>query len=142
MKVVSSYNRNKVIHLLYFIIPHIIVPSSAPVNAVVSAISSTEIMVTWNPVSPIDQNGIITKYEVMYQPLETFRGSIETQTVNVTQSEMSMTLVGLQEFINYSVSIRAYTSVGAGPYSRERRVLTSEDGEYHYVVEKVYNFMV
>ena len=85
---------------------------------------------SWGPVPFIDQNGIITEYEVMYQPLETFNGSIETQRVNVTLPEMSVTLMELQEFVSYSISIRAYTSVGAGPYSSGVFIMTNESGEH------------
>ena len=78
-------------------------------------------------VPPIDQNGIITMYEVMYQPLETFNGNISTQTINVSGTEMSVFQIELQEFVNYTISVRAYTSVGAGPYSDEVTVLTLQD---------------
>ena len=90
-------------------------------------VSSTSIYVTWDIVPPIDQNGIITMYEVMYQPLETFNGNISTNTINLTN--MSVLLTDLQEFVNYTISVRAYTSVGAGPYSDEVTVLTLEDGK-------------
>ena len=75
----------------------------------------------------MNQNGIITMYEVMYQPLETFNGNIATKTINLTN--MSVLLADLQEFVNYTISVRAYTSVGAGPYSDEVTVLTLEDGK-------------
>ncbi len=91
-----------------------------------SASSSTTIEVTWDIVPPIDQNGIITMYEVLYQPLETFDGAITAETMNVT--ELRADLTGLEEFVNYTISIRAYTSVGAGNYSSEITVLTLEDG--------------
>ena len=96
-------------------------------------VSSTIINVTWDIVPPIDQNGIITMYEVMYQPLETFNGIISTQTMNVSGTEMSVFLIELQEFVNYNISVRAYTSVGAGPYSDEVTVLTLQDGKCNII---------
>ena len=89
-----------------------------------TVVSSTEIMVTWDMVPPIDQNGVITMYQVLYQPLETFGGAIGPETVNVTK--LMATLTGLQEYVNYTISVRAYTSVGAGPYSNDTTVLTLE----------------
>ena len=91
-------------------------------------VSSTSIMVTWDLVSAIDQNGIITMYEVQYEPLETFGGQIQTQTVNVAAPMMSVTLTSLQEFVNYNISVRAFTSVGEGPYSPGVAEMTPEDG--------------
>ena len=39
-------------------------------------------------VPPIDQNGIITMYEVLYEPLETFSDAIGPLTMNVSSSEI------------------------------------------------------
>ncbi len=88
--------------------------------------SSTEILVNWTDVLEIDQNGIITEYEVMYEPLMTFGGQLSTSTVNTTN--FFTTLGGLEEFVNYSISVRAYTSVGPGPYSAGIAGMTLEDG--------------
>ncbi len=66
-------------------------------------------------------------YEVLYQPLETFDGTIKTQIMNVT--ERSANLTDLKEFVNYNISVRAYTSEGVGPYSEEVTVMTPEDGK-------------
>ena len=66
----------------------------------------------------------------MYIPLKTFGGVIGVNTENVSGNLLSVVLKGLQEYVNYNISIRAYTSVGAGPYSGTVRVLTNEDGEF------------
>ena len=79
--------------------------------------SPTLIEVTWNEVPAIDQNGIITVYEVMYTPLNTFGGQISANTTNVSGSKSMVTLSYLQEFVNYSISVRAYTTAGQGPES-------------------------
>ncbi len=90
--------------------------------------SSTTIIVTWDIVPPVDQNGIITMYEVLYEPLKTFGGAIQTQTRNVSGTETSVVLMDLEEFVNYSISVRAYTSVGEGPFSDEVTEKTDTDG--------------
>ena len=92
-----------------------------------TAHSPTTIAVMWDEIVPIDQNGVITMYEVMYTPLEDFDGSIMTRTTNVT--ELSLLLTDLEEYVNNTISVRAYTSVGAGPYSDPVIVLTNEDGK-------------
>ena len=96
-----------------------------------TATSPRSISVAWGIVSEIDQNGIITMYMVLYQPLETFGGAIMTQTLNV--SEMSANLTNVEEFVNYTISVRAYTSVGAGNYSEELTIMTSEDSKYKLI---------
>ena len=90
------------------------------------ATSPTDILVTWIEVDPIDQNGVITMYEVMYIPQQEFGGAIGVLTVN--EMGMSITLVNLQEDMEYSISVRAYTTVGAGPYSGPVIERTDEDG--------------
>ena len=82
------------------------------------AVSSTEIRVCWDQVPPINQNGEITTYEIQYVPLETFEGQISTNTVNTFNGSVLMT--GLEEYVEYNISVRAYTSEGPGPYSFER----------------------
>ena len=96
-----------------------------PQNVQATAVSSTEIMVTWYEVPGLDQNGIIIDYEVQIEPLD-FPADIMTNLVTTTN--LSILVTGLEEYINYSIAVRAYTSVGPGPYSDPVTVRTSEDG--------------
>ena len=82
-----------------------------------TANSSTTIAVMWDEVVPIDQNGVITMYEVMYTPLEDFVGAIGSNTTIWSESKRSVVLIGLQEYVNYSISVRAFTTVGPSNYS-------------------------
>ena len=68
-------------------------------------------------------------YEVLYEPLETFSDAIGPLTMNVSSSAMTAVLTGLQEFVDYNISVRAYTSAGEGPYSTEITEMTAEDGK-------------
>ena len=80
--------------------------------------SSTEIVVLWEEVPAINQNGEINTYEILFVPLETFGGQITSNTVNVSNgSVLMMVLHGLEEYVEYNISVRAYTSAGPGPYS-------------------------
>ena len=91
-----------------------------------NAVSSTVIMVTWGEVLPIDQNGIITIYEVRYEPLQ-FMESLNTLVTNTT--DMIVNLTNLQEYVEYNISVRAYTAIGFGPFSTEITERTFEDGK-------------
>jgi hypothetical protein len=108
-----------------------LVPASPPDDVTVTAVSSTSINVAWDIVPPIDQNGVITMYEVLYEPLETFNGSITSNTTTVDGAERSVVLVDLEEDVNFTISVRAFTSVGEGPYSAGIMEMTNEDGEKH-----------
>ncbi len=79
-----------------------------------TVLSSTEIQVNWTEVAEIDQNGVITEYEVMYEPLMTF-GVLNTTTIRTIN--LFTVLFGLEKYVEYNISVRAYTRVGPGPYS-------------------------
>ena len=74
-------------------------------------------MVTWDQVPPINQNGIITVYEVNYVPLETFDRKLSPVFVNTTTGTvLEIILEGLQEYVEYDITVRAYTT-GPGPFN-------------------------
>ena len=105
-------------------------PASPPANVVAMANSSTSIHLSWNEVPPIDQNGVIMAYEITYTPLENFTGVIGINSTNVSGSDLSVSLIGLQEYVNYSIQVRAYTSEGPGPYSNPMIQLILEDSRF------------
>ena len=104
------------------------VPAIAPINVQSEVLSSTSINVTWEEIPPIKRNGIITSYEVLYEPLDTFDGAIGPAIVNTTN--LYYVLVGLEEYVDYNISVRAYTRAGFGPYSQEITNQTFQDSEY------------
>ena len=79
------------------------------------SMSSTTINVFWEEIPPRNRNGLIVMYEIIYEPLETFGQLLMTDTRNTTN--LSIVLDGLHPFVNYSISVRAYTSMGNGPSS-------------------------
>ena len=101
-------------------------PSSFPQGVTTITISSTEILVSWYDVPTIDQNGVIILYEVQYEPLVTFGGELVTMTMNTSNS--SIVLERLQEYVEYNITVRAYTSVSPGPFSPGVDNRTFEDG--------------
>ena len=101
------------------------VPATPPQNVQATAISSTEIMVTWGEIPGLDQNGIITDYEVQIEPLQ-FPADISVDLLTTTS--LSIVVIGLQEYVFYNINVRAYTSVGPGPYSDPVTERTFEDG--------------
>ena len=108
------------------------VPASPPDSVTAVNISSTAIQVSWNPVSAIDQNGVITQYEVEYNQT-TFSEVSLYNTTTVNSTTLMVDLTGLEEYVVYSIQVRAYTSVGAGPYSHVVMETTQEDGLFYLV---------
>ena len=115
-------------------------PSAPPQNVTATAVSSTEIVVLWEEVPAIDENGVITMYEIQFVPLETFNGQITSDTVNTSNgSILMMVLTGLEEYVEYNISVRAYTSAGPGPYSVGVVERTPTAGREIYVVLIVFH---
>ena len=97
-------------------------PASPPENVQTDVLSSTEIRVSWTEVPEIDRNGIITMYEVIYESLMTFGATVST-------TNLTIIVGGLEEDVEYNISVRAYTSVGPSPYSEEITNRTLEDSK-------------
>ena len=91
---------------------------------------STEIEVSWEDAPAIDENNNV--YKVEYLPLQTFEGQITTNYINTTH--FNTTLTGLQEYVEYNISVRAYSSVGSGPYSDPVTVKTLEDSKRFNII--------
>lgn len=108
---------------------HTAVPDRGPSNVGSEVISSTAIAVSWEEVPAINQNGIITVYEVLYEPLETFDGTLTPSTMNTT--DFDIVISNLAPYVSYNISVRAYTVVGAGPYSEPITNRTLEEGTPH-----------
>ena len=114
--------------LRHYLLPYSFpAPSGYPQNVEPTTISSTEILVSWDEIPAIDQNGIIILYEVQYDPLMTFGGQLMTMAMNT--SNTSIVLGRLQEYVEYNISVRAYTSVGPGPFSPTVDNRIFEDGK-------------
>ena len=94
-------------------------------------ISSTAIRVSWDPAPPIDQNGVIAQYEVEYNQTTFSEVSLYNGTI-VSSTTLMVDLTGLDEDVEYTIRVRAYTSVGAGPYSVLVTVTTNEDCKNYY----------
>ena len=73
----------------------------------------------------MDQNGIITVYEVRVDPTQ-FQ---DVSYINVSGSELVLVVDGLEEFVEYNFTIRAYTIAGPGPFSVITTSTTDQAGE-------------
>ena len=75
----------------------------------------------------IDQNGIITHYEVRIEPAQFQSVKYE----NVSGSELVVVVDELEEFVKYNFTVRAYTIAGPGPLSVITTSTTDQAGEWN-----------
>ena len=79
----------------------------------------------WEEVPEIGQNGIITFYEVQVDPAQ-FQ---DVSYINVSGLERVLVIGGLEEYVQYNFTIRAYTIVGPGPFSIITTNTTNQAGK-------------
>ena len=73
--------------------------------------SSTSISVSWEEVQAELQNGIITGYTIKYQSLT----ESDNGVVQAGPNDRQANLTGLKEFVEYNISVMAFTVKGGGP---------------------------
>ena len=84
--------------------------------------SSTSILVEWDEVPAVEQNGIITGYTI------TYKSQTENDNGNVPAGpdDREKVLTGLKEFVNYNITVFASTVEGDGPASDPVIVVTTD----------------
>ncbi|XP_073476349.1 phosphatidylinositol phosphatase PTPRQ isoform X2 [Aquarana catesbeiana] len=83
------------------------VPGSPPQNLVSTGVNASSISLEWSP--PLEPNGIIKLYEIIY--------TNSTVILSQNTSSTSCTLIDLNPFTLYRISVRAYTMLGHGNQS-------------------------
>ena len=73
--------------------------------------SSTSISVSWEAVQAELQNGIIAGYNITYQS----QTENDNGVVQVGPNDRQANLTGLKEFVEYNISVIAFTVKGGGP---------------------------
>ena len=66
----------------------------------------TSILVTWEPPTPV--YGVVLMYTILYS------SSVNNGGVNAEAEERSVTLTGLMEYVNYTITVYAFTDKGRG----------------------------
>ena len=99
----------------------------------VSIISSTAIIVQWETVPCIEQNGDITGYTVLV--LE----SGEMERVEDFGDVTQVTISDLTPSTTYSIQVAAVNSEGTGPYS-DLIIIDTPDSELYYRLISIMNY--
>ena len=98
-------------------------PSSFPINISANTFSSTMINVSWSTFPEIDHNGILTFYEVQFNQSAELPPS---GTVLIPGNTTRVVLTDLEPLVNYTITVRAHTSVGPGPYNPNSVIAQTE----------------
>ena len=112
-----------IINDIHLYIHLFVVPSTPPVNLTVYSISSTAIQAEWNAPELIDQNGVLTSYQVRYN------GSVLDTTERflfLSINTTSVILTGLLPSVYYCVMVRVGNRAGLSELSSPNCARTLE----------------
>ncbi len=104
-----------------------IAPSAPPRNVVSTIITFRSITVTWDTITCIERNGIITSYTVEFGP-----SGNTTMRTGIT--ELTFTANGLTPYTNYTFQVAGVNSVNTGIYSNILTITTFEEGRNYYQI--------
>ncbi|XP_055077017.1 receptor-type tyrosine-protein phosphatase S-like [Periophthalmus magnuspinnatus] len=94
------------------------VPSSPPLRVLARMLSSTTMLVQWEP--PEEPNGQIQGYRVLFSPEED--APLRAWQSVTTNAELQTILSELTPQLTYSLRVLAFTTVGDGPLSDTLRI--------------------
>lgn len=98
------------------------VPSAAPKILKANSLNSSQILLKWQPPMSSQLNGELTGFVIQYN----VEGSNVLQTVTEeNKDKKNLTIINLQSFTNYYITIRARNNVGMGP-AANKLVRTAE----------------
>merc|ERR1719266_3228743 len=89
------------------------VPTGAPRSVRAEAVSPTELRISWSPPEADSQNGDLLGYKIFYRSEARLENEIEV----VTASHTSHSLIFLDMYRNYTISMSAFNPAGEGPES-------------------------
>ena len=98
------------------------VPSSPPLNVMVTSVNPASLRVSWELPLTINYNGPIIGHDIRYTRV----GTSDMMNVN---SGTTHTISELIAFVNYSVTVAARTVNGTGPFSNVVVRRSGEDSE-------------
>ena len=89
--------------------------------------TATNITITWQPLQPCEQNGVITNYTIAYR----MEGGMDMNITEMVVGAASLTAVvtPLTPYTNYTIKMAASTSVGRGEFGPEMTVQTNESSK-------------
>ena len=105
----------------------LLAPSFGPDNFVTTELNETTFNISWAPLPTEKSNGIVVLYEA-YVELVATRGRSRQTVANSKGINTTKTFAVLYDFLTcsqYSISVRAFTAVGPGPYGPATQLQTS-----------------
>ena len=101
------------------------VPSSPPLNIIVTSVIPSSLMVSWQPPPLIDHNGPITGHVIQYTRV----GSSDMMSVIINSGTTEYIILRLVAYVDYSVTVATMNVNGTGPFSNPMVNRSGENSE-------------
>jgi len=99
------------------------VPTGSPRNVKAEALSPTEVKISWSPPEADQQNGDLLGYKIFYRS-GAINGNTKEEIEVVSATHTSHSLIFLEMYTNYTISILSFNPAGEGPVSQSVTVRT------------------
>ncbi|XP_068727455.1 receptor-type tyrosine-protein phosphatase T-like isoform X1 [Montipora capricornis] len=114
-------------------------PTGSPENIFSKEVDKTTFNISWAPVAREKRNGKITVYEIRRKKTSngarSRRSLDEISRINLTETFFVWS--GFQLGCTYNVSVRAFTSAGSGPLSKEKSLQSSDPKPPYLKVQNI-----
>ena len=103
------------------------VPSEGPKVVSFYEVNQTTLWISWDELARDKRNGIIIGYEIKHEKASTearSKPSIGDTTYSNSANSFSL-VTGFQPGCYYSISVRAFTSAGGGPFGEKKMLKIS-----------------
>ncbi|KAJ8679234.1 hypothetical protein QAD02_015021 [Eretmocerus hayati] len=97
-------------------------PTGPPTNLAFSFQTPDTVCVTWGPPLPAHRNGKIVSYNAQFH-----KKNDHTSEVSRNITKMRAVFTNLEENTEYVFHVKAYTKLGAGPFSEKITIVTPKD---------------
>ncbi|XP_068727469.1 receptor-type tyrosine-protein phosphatase delta-like isoform X2 [Montipora capricornis] len=114
-------------------------PTGSPEDIFSKEVDKTTLNISWAPVAREKRNGKITVYEIRRKKTSNgarSRWSLD-ETSRINSTETFFLWSGFQLGCKYNVSVRAFTSAGSGPLSKEKSMQTSDPKPPYLKVQNI-----
>ena len=128
----TSKFHNYCVHICYayIYVTHLLEPSDSPQNFT-STPNKTTVTLTWT--KPATPNGIIIKYSLVVNNLNTMTVHNYTIPVSINQLTVTQLVDCFSPYQNYTASVSASTIIGAGPVATTAG-RTLPDSKYNIMI--------
>ncbi|XP_067028443.1 uncharacterized protein [Acropora muricata] len=115
------------------------VPSEGPKGISFDEVNQTTYKISWAPLAREKRNGIIIGHEIKHEKASTeARSKPSFGDTTYSNSANSVALVsGFQPGCNYSISVRAFTSVAGGPFGEKKTLKISNSVPPYWEVKTI-----